>query len=587
MSAGWTDGLQVWVGGAPPAGTGAVGGSLGATPVANPNTDIGGVPLDRKTFRMTLDGVDSGFDTSWMNRGFNIIVINTATNVILNWQRFDTYGSADAAAAMLGYLQWVPEGMTVVIGVYDSAEWWDVANPRLSPALKSYVANKFGATQFSSIVNRANYALIAIKGAAGPPLSEKFSLLGTGAVTATYIFSCMTQAPTTTAAKTCDAGVGFVASSGGYWDGNFASLELYLDGTNAQYDDKWMSRGMNILWTGGANNGVGQATFDLFNDPSASDAMLAFLKSIPPNAFTVFIVKDAGNNPTLTNVKPDLQAYMSSTFLATKFSSLGFRGSYALLSGTFAQPVFQYFGLPIETANIAGQGAVTVSVVVNECDSLSLATTQAPTSKPTLKPTVNPSPKPTAKPVPRTNSPTVRPTPQPTKMPSVSVATIVATSKGYDDCGLLPSPCASTLRVFVSPTNVDTLLDVSWFGRGFNVVVFDTRNFFAQSKATFDTYASAYSASDAMLAFLQSASAGSVVAIVVQDSAEVSSPSVPSVNIKPSLASYVSTNLFAASFSSISYRDSYVLVAVKGSRKLSEKRTLRTLGTAGVTAQFP
>mmetsp|Transcript_30677 Transcript_30677/g.61395 ORF Transcript_30677/g.61395 Transcript_30677/m.61395 type:complete len:1201 (+) Transcript_30677:63-3665(+) len=150
-----------------------------------------------------------------------------------------------------------------------------------------------------------------------------------------------------------------------------------------------------------------------------------------------------------------------------------------------------------------------------------------------------------------------------------------ATSAGYLD--------GNTASLVLSYDSVNTGHDDAWMSRGFNIAVFDKTTNAVESRVTFDLYASAsQTQSDEMLSFLQSVTDGSLVVVLVKDTAQSWDGND---HIGAELKSYMATTFNATNFGSIAFRQSYALVAFKGGPAIAEDFVAAAAGAAVGTAQ--
>lgn len=114
------------------------------------------------------------------------------------------------------------------------------------------------------------------------------------------------------------------------------------------------------------------------------------------------------------------------------------------------------------------------------------------------------------------------------------------------------------------------------FSRGFTVITFSSTGSVSSTR-NFDTYGLS-SASDAMLLFLQGLSTNTITVFIVKDEASNSLGT----NVKTYMIDYFGATMI----NSLSFRDSYALIARKGaSSKLAEAWTKKATGSAYVHAE--
>jgi hypothetical protein len=154
------------------------------------------------------------------------------------------------------------------------------------------------------------------------------------------------------------------ASSEGFYDtsppGGSASLVVRVSGVDTAYDDSWMGRGFNVVAFQSDASVLSSAQFDVPASAAQSTSMLAFLEGVPSGSVVAVVVKDSPDNwPNQPYLGADLVAYMGSTFGAALFSSMDFRGGYALIGEKGAASPYT----EVSTAPAAGPATSTADVV--------------------------------------------------------------------------------------------------------------------------------------------------------------------------------------------------------------------------------
>ena len=96
---------------------------------------------------------------------------------IVEEQHFDTHLSEDNSAAMQTYVENLPSGTMLLVAVQDEA--WE----KLTPALKTTMADAFGTQELASLGWRDSYAAILVKG--HDPLDEQHKTRYEGSAEAT------------------------------------------------------------------------------------------------------------------------------------------------------------------------------------------------------------------------------------------------------------------------------------------------------------------------------------------------------------------------------------------------------------------
>jgi hypothetical protein len=140
---------------------------------------------------VTTDGVDAGFDNSWMARGYNLVVFQPDTYAVHSTGSFDMYESnSGASASMLSFLQSAPAQSILVLLGQDAIDYWDSSQANLDPTLALYLTANYGAMDVSTLGFQDSYGLISVKGSSSAsPLAETAAPSGTGqaSVSATVV----------------------------------------------------------------------------------------------------------------------------------------------------------------------------------------------------------------------------------------------------------------------------------------------------------------------------------------------------------------------------------------------------------------
>jgi hypothetical protein len=483
---------------------------------------------------VTIGSSDTSFDDSWFGRGFNVVAFEPESNSLLSTGQFDTFADSHQSRAMVGFLRGLPNSALVAILAKDAVETWKPGIVNFTPELKAYLEATFGATLISSLGWRDSYVMIGIKGA-NSPLVEQASVSGAGALVLDYAIDCtgpsapsvspapsmhMVNTPQPTLDPYARCGLELDATSAGFADGNLASLTVSQDGVDTAYDnDSWMGRGFNVLAIEPTTNNVHSFdTFDTYSSSVQSKRMLNFLQGLPHGALVAILAMDAVETwkPGIVNFTPELKAYLEATFGATLISSLDWRDSYVMIGVKGANSPL------VEQASASGAGPVVASYSV-DC----------------------------------THSPSVTPVPSVAVVPTTTFTrcglVLGATSAGFAD--------GNSASLTVSLDGADTSYDDSWMGRGFNVVVLDSDSNTIVSSATFDLYAGA-TESSSMIAFLQGHPTGSLVVVAAKDAVDFWVENTD--NFTAELKAYLEATFGAILISSLGWRDSYVMIGVKG-----------------------
>jgi hypothetical protein len=148
---------------------------------------------------VAYDGVDSGYDDSWMGIGYNVVVFHPVTHEVVRsggpWSIRDDHQVANNAT--LAFLEAVEDGHLVALTVKRFVD--DNSKSYISSKLSYYLSTHFGAQHFGQFTNhRDSYGLIAFKkevasvGAAATttPLAEATTPTTTGAVHLNVTLGC-------------------------------------------------------------------------------------------------------------------------------------------------------------------------------------------------------------------------------------------------------------------------------------------------------------------------------------------------------------------------------------------------------------
>jgi len=127
---------------------------------------------------VSYGGVDLGFDTSWIARGLNVVVLGAQGQVVSS-TNYDILLYEDAAAVMVADLEGVAEGSVVVILASDANNHWE--KDHIGDDLRAYM-RCLGSSEFETIEFRDSFAFIFVKEGT-TPLAEAASAAGSGSVT--------------------------------------------------------------------------------------------------------------------------------------------------------------------------------------------------------------------------------------------------------------------------------------------------------------------------------------------------------------------------------------------------------------------
>jgi len=163
------------------------------------------------TLSVSYGRVDSGYDDSWMGRGYNVVSFTAQSHVARAQAVFDLLASASDSDAMLSFLQACPEEGVIVVLAKDATDTWNKMNRKAD--LKAYMSTTFGAALFGDVQWRDSYAFIGAKYSPGqnsrraltlanPPLFEERSAVNSGPVSGTAWVVSTAPTPTPTAQPT-------------------------------------------------------------------------------------------------------------------------------------------------------------------------------------------------------------------------------------------------------------------------------------------------------------------------------------------------------------------------------------------------
>lgn len=380
-----------------------------------------------------------------------------------------------------------------------------------------------GARQIRNISYRASYALVVAK---GKQVCEGLSAEGQGAVR----LLCTIKEP---------AWMTFPLQvlSGGWEDGNF--VEFHVNESTPAFRG---GRGINVVVLRRGGQVLSTATFDTHQNAGSACMQLAqLLYPLPPGSPVMVAVQDDAGLVT-SNC---LSAMRSIGALA--FKGLGYRSSYALVGIKGGDALS-------ETSVPAGKG--TAQALVEFADEPFAGGLQ------------------TAPPARCYDFPCSRGeaiSPETWNLTTLSISSCC--SALGDDLGLMVQSGGfddGNMAVF----QVNGRLLALPSGRGINLLLLKSDGSI-DGLWTFDTHGKE-EASSALCAFLRSVANGTVVLIAVQDDA--------SANLTLALRKAMPM-IGATQFDTLSFRDSYALIGVKGGRALSEHRSPHGAGLAVVLAR--
>jgi hypothetical protein len=127
-----------------------------------------------------------------MDRGYNVVVFAPDNFEVTGSETFDIFTGLPQSAAMLSYLQGLPDGSVVAIVAMDAVGHW--TQTYTGADLIAYLSSQFGASSFATGGFRDSYGLVSVKGA-GSSLFESTTAAGSGAVTVSGVMvSCAGKA---------------------------------------------------------------------------------------------------------------------------------------------------------------------------------------------------------------------------------------------------------------------------------------------------------------------------------------------------------------------------------------------------------
>jgi len=128
--------------------------------------------------------IDMHINGAWVfgnqSRGHNLMVLDERTGQVIDTRGYDTNGVPEAADSLAAYIQRIPMGRLVLVGIMD--EGASLINEAAYLALES-----LGSALARSVKFRDSWALIGRKGAAIGSVPEKLSPTGTGPVELTSV----------------------------------------------------------------------------------------------------------------------------------------------------------------------------------------------------------------------------------------------------------------------------------------------------------------------------------------------------------------------------------------------------------------
>jgi len=351
-----------------------------------------------------------------------------------------------------------------------------------------------------------------------------------------------------------------------------ATLEISdSTGTAYPFSNDWVKRGFNVAWFNGKDAGLNTTkSFDTYFSEDESDSMLAFLKMIPAgDVASMFVFDDAKNS-----LKAEVTTYLALNFGAKLVGNLAFRSSYALVGMKGGPALAEEIAL-VGTSGVTLEASFTATTSCEACAAGKFEAAgkceNCDTGKVALA----------------TGATKCMSCPGGSEYQDSTTCVkcaggefsttgaectacvaglfnqvgtetrkhLVATSKGFD----VGAGVSLNSKVFLKDGDSafdEAVYDAAWASRGFNVVTFNNQGGAVKSNVTFDTYASA-TESAAMLAHLtHNVAVGEVVTFTVYDEG--------SRFLGDDVKAYMAAEFKATKVGSLSFRDAYALIAVKG-----------------------
>lgn len=242
---------------------------------------------------------------------------------------FDTHGDPSASAALVQWLQALPDGLAFAAGVCDAA------TNQLSDAARA-AFQALGSVKIGEMAHRDSWGFIGRTGRS-TGYAEQLTRAGQG--------DAVVTAELTPEGAPLESGpdLDVHVRSGGYDDGNTFSVSGLPAPASFQ-----PRRGMNIVAEDGR-----AASFDTYADPNASAHMLSWLGALPKELVFAIGVRDEGSRALSDAARATFEAMGSASI-----RQLGHRDSWAAV-GRMGQP---WMG---EQLSKRGHGAAELSVHVS------------------------------------------------------------------------------------------------------------------------------------------------------------------------------------------------------------------------------
>ncbi|MCP4704268.1 MAG: peptidoglycan DD-metalloendopeptidase family protein [candidate division Zixibacteria bacterium] len=241
---------------------------------------------------LSIDGTNRAI--GW--RGYNLVVIDENTGLYLDNQRYDTHGDANAADAMANYINDVPQGRIVLVGITDEGSYR--MNENAYQALES-----LGSLLCRDVGYRDSHASIGAKGALPGTLPEKMVANGSGPATA-QVFK-----------------VDCEVESAGFDDGNYVYFKV-----NGQAEGVF-GRGHDVVVIDEETGVVlNENNYDTHANTANADAMATFINGLPNGRIVLAAVKDDGSSNMTESAKLALESIGSA-----HCRDVGFRDSWAII----------------------------------------------------------------------------------------------------------------------------------------------------------------------------------------------------------------------------------------------------------------
>jgi RHS repeat-associated protein len=249
--------------------------------------------MDGWYVNLWVNGVDVGTN----DRGMNLVVVNETTGAVIDAVSFDTYGSTAQAEAMADFIDGLPTGRIVLVGICDEGS--NSMTERAYQAIES-----MGSSEIRQIGFWDSFAIIGYKGASQGTVIERYVPKYKGI-----------------AMVDNDPEIELKVESAGAMDGWY--VNLWVDGQDAGTQD----RGFNLVVVNEATGAIEDAvSFDTYGSTAQAEAMADYIEALPAGRIVLVGICDEGSNSMTERAYQAIESLGSN-----QVRSIGFWDSFTLI----------------------------------------------------------------------------------------------------------------------------------------------------------------------------------------------------------------------------------------------------------------